>query len=264
MNDWLISDRAVDLHVVASELVGGFAEVEFKPVPELEWSSSVKATTLIPHRLSGVNTALTGGQYILKVISVSCILYQKKMDVDEKTQRYLETLDEYQTEIERLSNGFREGFIQLAKANYGRSATNTRFGQDMYDDRMKSVYGVRVSDTGYSVQRVDDDDEEGKGEKEKAKISRNPLNMFGIIVPMSLRQAQQHFIFSVEAIGGVTTSRKRLQELERELSSELPFKEKAECVKETEKTEKTGKTEGRELGSEENETEKVQDDKSIE
>jgi hypothetical protein len=171
--------------------------------------------------------------------------------VDKKTQRFLEILDEYQRETEKLSNELREGFLQLAKANFGISAANTRFGQDMYDERMRRIAKVEVGedgefilnrerieirkslDKGDKINTTDHKDDSANLEKTSSTDAlddisnnvKNPLHMFGIIVPSSLRLAQGHFVKGVDTIPTLINCKNRLEQLEVELNKELPFKQ---------------------------------------
>lgn len=182
-------------------------------------------------------------------------------NVDQKTQTYLEVLDKYQKETDQLSNEFREGFLQLSKANFGLSSTNTRFGQDMYDERMKRIAIVRINKNGEfglhretakseqqylqanklnktqkgTAKKSSDSSSRNNKDKEKSNISthasdkrsavsKDPIQMFGIIVPSSLRTSQTHFINSLDAIVNVINYERKLKQLEDDLNKQLPFK----------------------------------------
>lgn len=56
--------------------------------------------------------------------------------LDTKVMRYLELLDEYQTCTDNLSESYKNGFINLSRANY---ASNRRFNKDFYDHRQMNA-----------------------------------------------------------------------------------------------------------------------------
>jgi len=62
--------------------------------------------------------------------------------LDEKDQliiKYLSILDEYTQATEQIQNEFKEGFINLSRANYANSSFVKPFGKDCWDNTVKAI-----------------------------------------------------------------------------------------------------------------------------
>ena len=113
-------------------------------------------------------------------------------------------------------------FIQIqqhiARANF-TAERGVRYGQDHYDERMQAIRLLQVDkdkltvnlvpagsepDTTQkgSAEKTDEVDEEDAASKGKHSTSRSkdPIRMFGILVPQALRQGQSQAILLVEDI----------------------------------------------------------------
>ncbi|KAK6341981.1 hypothetical protein TWF730_001462 [Orbilia blumenaviensis] len=56
---------------------------------------------------------------------------------------YLDLFDEYQASRDEISRALSDGFFNLAQANFN-APNRVRYGQDMYDNRMQALRGVRI------------------------------------------------------------------------------------------------------------------------
>jgi hypothetical protein len=120
---------------------------------------------------------------------------------DDLIEEYLVALDSYEKAQMCVGSSFASGFMDLAKANQSQSL-NTRFGQDMYDDRIKALKQVTNCEPLY-ITTTD---------------VKNPLNMFGILVPPSLRAAQQAFSCGLDAVVDVINSKAKVEQLEKDIA----------------------------------------------
>jgi hypothetical protein len=148
--------------------------------------------------------------------------------IDSLLERYLALLDEYtrlRDRLTRLQSGVYQG---IARANFS-AERGLRYGQDQYDGRMRAlrVLDIRVDqggsvpsfvvvDAATTAQIVDDGDvdsgseeevgrKDGNGEQEKEKDEVatkpvDPLRWFGLLAPMSLRNAQGLSVEAVEQV----------------------------------------------------------------
>ncbi|KAF2146232.1 uncharacterized protein K452DRAFT_294815 [Aplosporella prunicola CBS 121167] len=152
--------------------------------------------------------------------------------LDALLGQYLVLLDQYTTAREQLSTALASGFISLAQANFN-SPNRVRYGQDLYDERMQALRAVSIDETGPALTRAiglvkttgeppspssDPADEAPPNPNDPAEITasdkdntpqhaaegethptpRDPIRMFGILVPPALRTSQAHFVRAVE------------------------------------------------------------------
>ncbi|KAI9889522.1 MAG: hypothetical protein M1814_005216 [Vezdaea aestivalis] len=121
--------------------------------------------------------------------------------IDDKYEKYLRVLDEYQAARTELSaclssvnpdrslcNKFLadlrqpKGYFSLAQANF-TSPNRIRHGQDFYDERMQAT--MRVEFTGKFQVTV--------REAQEQEMKKDPLNWYGLFVPPALKAAQKQF-----------------------------------------------------------------------
>ncbi|ETS76785.1 hypothetical protein PFICI_12172 [Pestalotiopsis fici W106-1] len=156
-------------------------------------------------------------------------------EIDTLLERYLLLLDEYTTLRANL-NALQAGIYQnIARANFS-AERGMRFGQNHYDDRVQASRKLEISldDNGCAVFKVagatldqtapqkcqteaaavgaqDPAQEEtdanvshnGKEplvHEDKAPRRKNPLQWFGLLAPLPLRQAQAQNVKAVEDI----------------------------------------------------------------
>ncbi|CCH46525.1 Coiled-coil domain-containing protein [Wickerhamomyces ciferrii] len=147
---------------------------------------------------------------------------------------YLETLDNYTTRQEQLNNELKEGYIQLSRANYVSHSLSKPYGKDYWDERVKAIRKVAI---GEEFKIVDVDDVSKKENKDKVgnirnrkqkendekkvkevKVKKyNPINMFGVLVPLQLRQSQSNFIKGLDHIVEVVNLRNKLDQISEKI-----------------------------------------------
>jgi vacuolar-type H+-ATPase subunit D/Vma8 len=139
--------------------------------------------------------------------------------LDPLIRQYLERLDQYQQLQAVLSSELSQGYMDIARANYSTSTSASglrRFGQDQYDERVKAAKKIKINDENTVTLAM--------VESEK-KV--NPINMFGILVPSSLREAQQCFVVALDKIIEVINSKQDLLALEKKIKK---LKEKVDEI----------------------------------
>lgn len=165
---------------------------------------------------------------------------------DEKDQliiKYLTLLDQYNQAVDQLNHEFKEGFIDLSRANYANTSSVKPFGRDCWDDTVKAIKKVRV---GEDYKLIDFDRDETKDEDKdklkdgleirnrvkskgqenienkeiKKKKKYNPINMFGVLVPLQLRESQAHFNRALPQMITIVNLRKELLSLESQMRPE--------------------------------------------
>ncbi|KAI5919923.1 hypothetical protein F4810DRAFT_456300 [Camillea tinctor] len=155
--------------------------------------------------------------------------------IDALLERYLHLLHEYTSLREQLS-ALQAGMYQdLARANFA-AERGMRFGADQYDERMRASRRVSITPSSaldsdgdvpvrFAVFRAEDEDGDGgegvehtatgkeaHGEtKDETQSSghaghatrrrrNDPLNWFGLLTPLPLRQAQDRSVRAVEYV----------------------------------------------------------------
>jgi len=194
-------------------------------------------------------------------------------NIDALLERYLGLLDDYTNLQAKLASLHSGVYQNLAKANFS-AERGIRYGQDYFDDRMHASRTVSISrqdpasPSASPVFRISTDVAEGSsspeaggtpeaagaenrapGEAEGAdagaqklpKKSNDPLRWFGILTPLSLRQAQKLAIESVEEIvPRLATVSAEMAGIELEIRRGRKRRAKAEAVSEKEKTRQQG------------------------
>jgi hypothetical protein len=157
-------------------------------------------------------------------------------NIDALLERYLNLLHEYTALRTELSGLQTSMYQSIARANFS-AERGMRFGQDHYDDRMQASRRLHInanqqdvpsfqvargdltcksSDTDANVpdetEEVADvgdtlDENAEKGEEQDSeptskprKMKKDPLQWFGLLTPMPLRQAQNQSLRIVEQI----------------------------------------------------------------
>ncbi|KAG4301454.1 hypothetical protein PCANB_002214 [Pneumocystis canis] len=146
--------------------------------------------------------------------------------LDELLLEYFSILDDYIDSISKLSTALKHGHFSIAKANYLDLYIYGRFKTlHGYNGHMKALYYVYiilllrddiaiVTEDATQGTRVATATEEAN---DMEKISDNPLNWFGILVPHELRSAQQHFRKGLEESVRMVQLRLTLDELEKKI-----------------------------------------------
>lgn len=156
--------------------------------------------------------------------------------IDQLLERYLGLLDEYTTLRESLNKAQAAMYQNLARANF-TAERGIRYGQDFYDERMQasrtltikrqddrsppcfeaaaaaaaaprvkndSVVEAEEASSIPAGNQHDKDEEppqEAAGETKSTKPKhRDPIHWYGILAPMSLRQAQSQAVHAVQDI----------------------------------------------------------------
>jgi coiled-coil domain-containing protein 115 len=158
--------------------------------------------------------------------------------LDALLTTYLSHLDSYSTLRTTLSSSLSSAHLSLAQAQ--RSALlppGQRYGQDMYDERMKAGRRVQIQKDGalaYQHQqnhpktteekekpeKLEHQEDANKSSSPKAtpqKPPRDPLRQFGILTPQPLRQCQSSFISAATVIPELINTSRKMGELEREI-----------------------------------------------
>ncbi|EPE08826.1 hypothetical protein F503_04413 [Ophiostoma piceae UAMH 11346] len=168
--------------------------------------------------------------------------------IDELLVRYLGLLHEYTELRSQLANRQSAMYTNLARANFA-AERGFRYGPDHFDGRMQALAKLSVVEDSssssdkehalsYTVVRPkkekevkaeaakeeeQEEDKQSKPEKQgaakktkgaaKSKAPRDPLQWFGVLAPMALRQAQTE---AIEAIDNVIP---RLASLSAEMAA---------------------------------------------
>ncbi|KAK6502343.1 hypothetical protein TWF506_002924 [Arthrobotrys conoides] len=90
---------------------------------------------------------------------------------------YLDLFDEYQASRAELSRALSDGFFNLAQANFN-APNRVRYGEDMYDNRMKALRGVGIvvdenDVTAYTLKDLTSPPEVGTPEKADPEATSN-------------------------------------------------------------------------------------------
>ncbi|KAK6207140.1 hypothetical protein LQW54_007457 [Pestalotiopsis sp. IQ-011] len=156
-------------------------------------------------------------------------------EIDALLERYLLLLDEYTTLHANLSAAQSGIYQNIARANFS-AERGMRFGQDHYDDRMQASRKLEVTmnddgrptfklavpspsqeerqsqatelavDSRETIQEADaksngsHNDRATPVDSAKATRRKDPLQWFGLLTPIPLRQAQAQSIKAVEQI----------------------------------------------------------------
>ncbi len=166
---------------------------------------------------------------------------------DQLLIKYLALLDQYNQAVEQLNHEFKEGYINLSRANYANTSVVKPYGRDCWDDRVKAIKKVSIGDkielidVEEKVDKVKDDDEKDQSIRNrskkveetpnKKKKKYNPINMFGVLVPLQLRQSQSHFNKSVIQMISIVNLRNELISMEDELKiKNIDLEKKVDCL----------------------------------
>ncbi|ROT40332.1 hypothetical protein SODALDRAFT_376121 [Sodiomyces alkalinus F11] len=184
--------------------------------------------------------------------------------IEQLLERYLDLLDEYTTLRDSLGKAQAAMYQNLARANF-TAERGMRYGQDYYDDRMQAsrtltirrqddrspprfevtmppTEGMVDTDTkteDASSLPVDDQQEGGEPPKEASEDTttrtkprhRDPIHWYGILAPMTLRQAQSQAVRAVQdIIPRLVTVNAELQHLEIEIRRARKKRAKAKAA----------------------------------
>lgn len=174
-------------------------------------------------------------------------------EIDTLLERYLQLLHEYTTlrhELGTLQAGM---YQNIARANFSADR-GMRYGQDFYDDRMQASRRLkptgdedgRVSleiakvgeesdspqERSEEVQSTEDSQTTNPAPRQIKKPGRkDPIQWFGLLTPLPLRQAQAQSIKAVEAvIPRLVSVNAEMQQVEIEVRRARKKRAKAEVV----------------------------------
>jgi len=135
-------------------------------------------------------------------------------DIDNLIQRYLHLSDQYHTFRSQLNTSQSSFYQSLSRANLAPDRGISSYGADRYDEKMQASRLCRI--TG------EEDESEGSTSlpspswkfeiEEKGKEgNKDPISMFAVLPPQSLRAAQKEAVCMVGLIP-------RLLEVQREMA----------------------------------------------
>ncbi|KAK9775018.1 hypothetical protein AB5N19_12570 [Seiridium cardinale] len=182
-------------------------------------------------------------------------------EIDALLERYLQLLHEYTTLRTELSN-LQTGIYQnIARANFS-AERGMRYGPDFYDERMQATRRIKVATSngdnlslkvasteetteplgassdapkseGREIDHSDVDDrlEETEMKTNQRPKRKDPLQWFGLLTPLPLRQAQGQSIRAVEqVIPRLISINVEMQQVEIEVRRARKKRAKAEAV----------------------------------
>lgn len=146
--------------------------------------------------------------------------------LDAQITSYLVKLDQYRALRDSVNKRLSSGFIELARAKY---TSGRDYGCDFWDLNAKATRRAQETAEGLTiVDIVDEDDEvdeveddedksvlrsrkEVQGnEKNKPVIKYDTINMFGVLVPESLRLSQREFRLALNDTAQLINLQQRL------------------------------------------------------
>lgn len=126
----------------------------------------------------------------------------------------LQLVDDYEHLTRDMCEELKKGYLNVAKTNYDNfmaaSTFNSRISRFSYDERPQSaqITVSRSSDVFTICGK--------KGEEKEAKKS-DPIRMFGLMPPYTLRTAQSHFQKAVDKMVELANVKTRLAALENKI-----------------------------------------------
>ncbi|KAG7194667.1 uncharacterized protein KQ657_004343 [Scheffersomyces spartinae] len=174
--------------------------------------------------------------------------------IDTKTLELLQLLDKYENTImKQMDINFKNGYLNLSRANYNSGSLTKKFGIESIDMRehlankivevkgkdivLKNVTKETIQETKktYNTMKADESNNENglrnrnqniKSSKPKAfeeseegGILRDPIHQFGGLVPYQLRQSQTYFIKGLKDAISLVALRSDIQLLIQEIES---------------------------------------------
>lgn len=138
-------------------------------------------------------------------------------DIDDLVLRYLHLTDQYQT-LRSLLNTTQSAFYQsLSRANVAPDRGIATYGADRFDQRMQAS----------RLCRIEGEADESKGstslpgfgytldiEKRKEEGIKDPISMFAVLPPPSLRAAQKEAVDMVGLIPRIVEVQREMGEIE--------------------------------------------------
>lgn len=167
---------------------------------------------------------------------------------DEQYLRLLELLSNYNSTLEQLQKGFRDGYIQLSRSNfYNKDSLRGNYGKDYWDKTYMGQLMATVEKTDSKLvvdivrrkiqdkqEKKEEEDnkltqrkkgprsEEQKAQSHKPKQDYDPILMFGgvLSVPSSLRQSQTSFKGCIPLIAQLINYKNEISMLIKTLSEQ--------------------------------------------
>jgi hypothetical protein len=196
-------------------------------------------------------------------------------EIDSLFLQYLDVLDQYDSLRKGLGNLQVSIQQNIARANFD-APRGVRYGEELYDGRMRAVRFCRVTGTAQpevfevvAGARVDSK-EDGKEEQDTPDVTsekadteiededikeqttaqdnkietKDPLRMFGILTPQALRVAQSESIKMVEdVIPRLVSVDAEMKELEIKIRRARKYRAKSEATETAQATKKMKKME---------------------
>lgn len=133
-------------------------------------------------------------------------------DNDDLFVTLLQLVDDYEHLTRDMCEELKKGYLDVAKTNYDNfmaaSTFNSRISRFSYDERPQSAQiTVSHSSDVFTIHRK----EEEKGSK------TDPIRMFGLMPPYTLRTAQGHFVVAVSKMVELANVKSRLAALENKI-----------------------------------------------
>jgi hypothetical protein len=128
--------------------------------------------------------------------------------IDDELRSYLLAVDDYQTSAVELAACCKSGCFDIAKARKAMSCEGSSVSQLQYPAQMKARIGILVDEDSDAIFCLNRIDANVKACEENSEVydegntrgSTDPLNWFGILVPIHLRNSQQTFIRGLQVL----------------------------------------------------------------
>ncbi|KAJ1795681.1 hypothetical protein LPJ59_004209 [Coemansia sp. RSA 2399] len=167
----------------------------------------------------------------------------QSQDLDDKMLRVLDNVAEYRRLRDQCNTSFRHAFFALACAK--RSAGYQWISPDLYNAHPTAIATVSIADssgaggleiagvhrrqpgasgrddaTAAAEEEGEADDDEKKPQRRKA--SDDPLLWFGMLVPPTLKDAQNAFVASLDSLVRLAQLEWAIRSEQDELQNEIP------------------------------------------
>ncbi|KAG5366497.1 hypothetical protein CJU89_0927 [Yarrowia sp. B02] len=130
-------------------------------------------------------------------------------DTDELFVSLLQLVDDYERLTSQMCEQLKKGHLDVAKANYDNfmaaSTFNSRISRSSYDERPRRAQITVLHRGEFTIEEKKEGKKEGKDD---------PIRMFGIMPPYTLRTAQEHFRHAVDTMVELVNVKSRLRVLE--------------------------------------------------
>jgi len=138
-------------------------------------------------------------------------------DLDDLIQRYLHLTDQYYTLRSQL-NTLQSSFYQnLSRANFAPDRGIANYGADRYDERMQASRLCRITgeeDESTGTTSLPGPSWKVEVEEQRKEGSKDPITMFAVLPPQSLRSAQNDAVTLTGLIPSILEVQREMGEIE--------------------------------------------------